>query len=289
MQTRLFLLTAFILISSFVSFAQEDEKIVIDKSTPDFLLEQDTIFSTKKKKKKRKKKTFNKLKTKRGFTTSGTGRSRTDELFFYLKKYKEPSKYVTPIYVYDIKKLRLLKLKSYNPQKYPPKEFKIPHGPYVKKRGEVTLIEGYFWVGAMHDNWFEYSGEEMIVKERKKYYKGFPETYKITYYDAAEKSIIKEINPFDDFGRNSGVYKYYYKTGNVKNLGMLDKGRKTGKWYEYYTNGRKKSEIEYTWNEEEQKLEEQYLNEWNNDGKLKEEYQKKIDEKKKNKYDKMKF
>lgn len=291
----LHILILFFAISS-ISFAQEekDDKYTnADKSTPDFLLEQDTIFVSKKKKKKRKKKTFNKLKTKRGFTTRGSGRGRTDELFFYLKKYKEPSKYITPIYVYDIKKLKLIKLKSYDPKKYPPKEFKIPHGPYTKKKGDMILEEGYFWIGTLHNNWFSYIGEDMIVDERIKYDKGFYEKYKISYYDPANQTIVKEINPFDEFDRNSGIYKYYFESGRIQFVGRLEKGRKIGKWYEYHTNGKKKSEKEYTWNDEEMKEEFIFLNEWEYDGSLADKYvkqrAKEEAEKKKETKAKMKF
>lgn len=267
----------------------EDEYSGADKSTPDFLLEQDTIFVSKKKKKKRKKKTFNKLKTKRGYTSKGSGRGRTDELFFYLKKYQAPSKYVSPVYVYDIQKLKLVKLKSYNPKKYPPKQFKIPHGPYKKKKGEMIMEEGYFWAGTFHDNWFRYSGEAQIVASRRNYHKGFPEKYKISYYDPADQTIIKEINPFDEFDRNSGIYKLYRDNGRIELVGKLAKGRKLGKWYEYYPNGRKKIETEYSWNTKEGKEERKVLNEWNTNGKLKEEYVKKKAEKEKSKYKKQKF
>ena len=293
MKLNVFYILIFLTVFSSISFAQEDKEkdkyANADKSTPDFLLEQDTIFVQKKKKKKRKKKTFNKLKTKRGFTSRGSGRGRTDELFFYLKKYQEPSKYVSPIYVYDIRKLKLVKLKSYDPKKYPPKDFKIPHGPYTKKKGETLLEEGYFWIGTFHDNWFRYSGEDMIVKERREYHKGFPEGYKISYYDPADKTIVKEIQPYDGFDRNSGIYKYYYETGRIKTVGRLEKGRKTGKWYEYHTNGKKKNEIEYSWNKEEEKEESTILKEWGRDGKLLPEYIQKQKEKEKNKYNKVKF
>ena len=72
-------------------------------------------------------------------------------------------------------------------------------------------------------------------------------------------------------------------------VGKLEKGRKTGNWYEYYTNGKKKIEILYTWNEEKGREESETLNEWNRDGKLKEEYIKKKEEEKKKKKKPMKF
>lgn len=271
---------------SMAAHAQEDSIITTDYTNTDFLLEQDTIFVQKKKKKKRKKKTFNKLKTKRGFTTRGSGRSRTDELFFYLKKHQDPSKYITPVFVYDVRELKLIKLKSYNPTKYPPSQFKIPHGPYTKKKGDMILEEGYFWIGTFHDDWFKYRGEDMIVEERNAYDKGFPKNYQVTYYDPANQTIIKEINPIDQWKANTGTYKYYYETGRIKTVGRLEKGRKVGTWYEYYTNGKKKMEIEYSWNEKEGKEESKIINEWNNDGKLKEEYLRRKEEKEKEELEK---
>ena len=122
MNRKLYILIFGLLIST-ISFAQEDKEDKYknaDKSTPDFLLEKDSIFVSKKKKKKKKKKTFNKLKTKRGYTKRGSGRGLTIEQFFYLKKFKEPSDFITPIFIYDITKLKVIKLKKYDINKYPP-------------------------------------------------------------------------------------------------------------------------------------------------------------------------
>lgn len=289
MRNKLFIF--FLLIGSLVAYGQEDEKPVkVDKSTPDFLLQKDSIFVSEKKKKKRKKKTFNKLKTKRGYTKRGAGRGLTIEQFYYLKKYKEPNSFISPIYLYDVSKLKLLRVKNYSKTKYPPNLFKVVHGPYIKKRGNVVLEEGYFWVGTLHDNWFKYKGEEQIVLERKSYHKGFPEKYEIVYYDPADKTKVKEINPIDGLERNSGIYKYYYNSGRIKTRGRLEKGKKVGKWYEYYSNGKKKKESTYTYKDNQEV--EEILNEWKVDGKLLQKYierDKKIQEEKKKNKPKMKF
>ena len=294
MNRKLYILIFGLLIST-ISFAQEDKEDKYknaDKSTPDFLLEKDSIFVSKKKKKKRKKKTFNKLKTKRGYTKRGSGRGLTIEQFFYLKKFKEPSDFITPIFIYDITKLKVIKLKKYDINKYPPKQFKIMHGPYVRKKGSVVLEEGYFWIGTKHDNWFKYKGESEIVLERNEYHKGFPAKYEIKYYDPANKTEVKEINPIDGWNNNSGSYKFYFKSGRVQISGKLEKGLKVGNWYEYYTNGRKKKQSTYVWDDK-QKLEiETIVNEWNPDKKLKKKYlerDRKIAEEKAKNRPKMKF
>ena len=292
MRKKLYILLFTLLCSSFVFSQDDDEKIVIDKSTPDFLLQKDTIFVSKKKKKKRKKKTFNKLKTKRGYTKRGSGRGLTIEQFYYLKKYKEPSKFITPIYIYDITKLKLMKVKRYDKKKYPPKLFRIMHGPYLKKKGDIILEEGYFWIGTMHHDWFKYVGEGEIVKSRKKYKKGFPANYLIEYFDPATKKDVKEINPIDAWKDNSGLYKLYYKSGRINITGKLVKGLKTGKWMEFYTNSKKKKESYFSWDKKKKIEIERIENEWNPDGKLKQFYldrdKKRKEEEKKNR-PKMKF
>lgn len=250
MKLFFFIISLFLFLVSNVLWAQEENKKKYEKvnleekieNEPNHLLEKDTIEVVKKGKKKRKKKTFNKLKTRRGFTKSGSDESQIIETFFYLKKYKEPDPYVPFVFLYDRLKFELLKVKqtAYDIEKYPPKQFRIVHGPYKKKRGGFLLEEGYFYIGTMHHFWFKYKSDEELVLDRANYYKGWPAEYKMSYYDPSEKKRPKEINPYNIYGENSGKYIYFYDSGNPKIIGTLEKGVKVDEWIEYHDLKKKK-------------------------------------------------
>ncbi len=236
---KLATLLVFCFVGFGVAYAQEPkdkkkksgEDNFLNYEEPDFLVDKDTTEVITKKKKKRKKKTFNGLKTKRGFTKSGSGKRTTLELFYYLKKHKEPDKYVTPVYLFEVQQLRIVKVKKYDKEKYPPKEFKILHGPYTKRRDTTLLMEGYFYIGTKHHRWETYTNDE-VLKEKKVYHKGWPAESKITYYDAKKKKP-REIIPVV-WGVKDGTYLYYYESGGIKEKGKYINDLKVGKWYEYY-------------------------------------------------------
>lgn len=52
--------------------------------------------------------------------------------------------------------------------------------------------------------------------------------------------------------------KSYYQNGNIKEIGFMDKGKKSGWWYYYYNNGNLKKEKEYILTEDSLSL----LNQW---------------------------
>src|SRR3954469_21531288 len=81
------------------SFGQEGQ-YTFETDKPYKLLELDESNSEPivTKKKKPRKKTFYGIKTKKGFTRKGFGEKTVVELFFYLKKADEPTKFVRDIY-----------------------------------------------------------------------------------------------------------------------------------------------------------------------------------------------
>lgn len=231
---KVILASAFLLVSQ-LALAQEDktkdkkEDLLLNYEEPDFLLEKDTLTKVEKRKKKRKKKTFNGLKTRRAFTRRGAGSKETIELFYFLKKYKEPNTYVTN-YLFEVLKQRIIEVKDYDKKKYPPKEFKILHGSYVKKQDTTILAEGYFYIGTKHHRW-EYFRNDILI-DKQVFHKGYPAESQISYYDT-DKKKVREVIPYM-FGEMTGSYVYFFPNGSIKEKGEYENGKKIGKWFEYY-------------------------------------------------------
>ncbi len=243
----------------------EQEKFM-NFEEPDFLIDKDTTEVIKKKKKKRKKKTFNGLKTKRAFTRKGKGSRMTLELFYYLKKHRDPDPYVTPLYLFEVQKLRIVKITKYDKEKYPPKQFRVLHGPYTKTQDTVTLATGYFYIGTKHHRWEKFSRGE-ILKEKNEYYKGWPADSKISYYDSQKKKL-KEVIPIM-FGERSGMYLSFYENGSLKEKGRFERDIKVGKWTEYYKfRKRKKKVTQHASNGYDEDYTPTVINAWDEEGKI---------------------
>lgn len=213
------------------------------------------------KKKKPKKNVFWGQKTKKGFTKTGYGDNMTLELFHYLKVYQEPNKYVQEVYWFDFKRRQIRRTKKVN------KEYGvILHGPYRKTRNNQVLEEGVFFVGAKHGRWTVSSRNDVLI-DKQKYYKGWPRESLVTYYDEA-RTKLKEVIPVV-YGEKSGMYYYFYESGQIAVKGVYSNDSKIGKWSSYYPfRSRRKKEVMYPddpWN----KITKPYtLKEWNEIGKL---------------------
>lgn len=227
-----------------LSFAQDsgtepvqDRQFTIDTPvTIDLKKEEEERVGPKKK--KPKKNVFWGLKTKKGFTKTGYGANATLELFFYLKEYKEPDKYVQQVYWFDFKRRQIRKTKKVN------KEYGvILHGPYKKSRDGQILEEGVFYIGTKHGRWITTSRGDLLV-DKQKYYKGWPRESLVTYYDESRKKL-KEVIPIV-FGKRQGMYYYFYESGQIAVKGMFSNDSKIGKWFSYYPfRSRRKKEVIY--------------------------------------------
>lgn len=205
----------------------------------------DTLASDKKKVdsvKKYKRNVFFGIKSKKAFTKQVKGKNVTYELFFVLKKPQPPQPYVKDIYWLD-KKKRVIRVGP-----IPEKEAqnaRILHGPYRKVLNRRTILEGVFYLGARHGRWAEYlPGDDMILTEKTKWYKGYPKDSEISYWDV-EKTQIKEAKPIIN-GELHGEYARYSQKGVLLESGVFQHGVKIGIWREYFEERRRsKRSIQY--------------------------------------------
>ena len=212
----------------------------------------DSVASDKRvvRKKKIPKKMFYGVRTKKAFIKKMNGRKVVVEFFYYLKKDQEIQPYVKDVYWFHTVKKKIF-IGAINPKDKP--FAKILHGPYKKLTDGKVEEEGIFYFGARHGRWMyeKLQGEEMILVDKEKFYKGFPKESNFEYYDV-DKTKIKEVKPRKD-GDLHGEYCKFSESGNLVHEGKYEYGVKIGKWNDYFdTNKRKlKRQLQYqkTWDE----------------------------------------
>jgi len=266
----------FCLLSSSLVFAQEPAKkknvfyVLETDSIPEIDMGADTVnaYLRKKgrtgKKKKGKKKTFYGLKTRRGFTRAGDGERVTVELFFTLKKYREPNAFVPEIYVWDMTTGKIKKVAKIEEEKR--KDYRILHGPYTRLYNGEVIEEGVFYIGTKNARWEKYDKKSILIGKTK-YFRGWPKEAKIQYFDDARKRP-KEVIPYA-YGLKEGDYYLFSEKGNIKLKGQYENGRRVGQWVEYFDNTDKRQrEIQYGENGYEEEKEPVIMKEWNERGQI---------------------
>ena len=245
------------------SYAQEEEKFTtisppltvnLDKN------EEDETFTPKKKKKK--KNVFYGLKTKKGFTTRGRGDREDDILFNYLREPQQTDNYVRDIYWFDLEKSQI-KSRGFNPQKGV-----LLHGPYSVRRDDIIIEEGIFYIGTKHGRWIRKTAQDILL-DKEKYYKGWPKESRVKFYDPSTRTRIQEIIPVE-YGQKEGNYYYFFKDGSRAVTGEYRYDEKVGKWTSYFENrrGRRKREIQYRKDPDNDKFAPYIIKEWNTAGKV---------------------
>jgi len=201
-------------------------------------------------KKKIKKRMFYGVMTKKAFIKKLSGRKTTIEIFYFLKKGQDIQPFVKDVYWYHRLKKKIF-VGVINPKD---KIFaRILHGPYKKLTEGKVEEEGIFYFGAKHGRWMyeKLQGEEMILVEKEKYYKGHPKESIFSYFDE-DKTKIKEVVPVKN-GERNGVYCKFSDVGNMLSEGKYEYNVKVGKWTDYYDNNKRKikRQLQYqkTWDE----------------------------------------
>jgi antitoxin component YwqK of YwqJK toxin-antitoxin module len=235
-----------------------DERFTIDTPvTLDFEKEEEE--EPKKKKKKVKKKVFYGVKTKKGFTRTGTGNRVTYELFYVLKKSEKPQTFVRDLYWYDYTRKEIRKTEKFDPAKGV-----LLHGPYEKRLNDVVLAKGIFYKGTKHGRWMYYN-RDSTLSDKEKYFRGWPKESTVSYYDA-ERKKMKEITPVE-FGERAGYYFRFFENGQIAIQGEYEWDQKVGDWTEYYPNKRRKRIIAYPEKPFENNHRPYIKAEWNDKGK----------------------
>jgi len=251
------------------SFAQEDTQQTIKDSLINrrdelgFLNYTDTLLKGPKKK-KLKRNTFYGIKSKKAYTVTGEGAKEVLELFYVLKKWRDPNPYVQETYWLDITNLKLMITPGSKVEK---EKALILHGPYRKLTGGKIIEEGVFYVGTKHARWEKYNTEGILL-DKVRWYRGWPKEGEVTYYDV-EKQKVREMTPFLD-GKKEGTYFFFYESGKIKVKGAYKNNVKFGIWTEYYDDekNRKKKETQYTKDEYVEDFEAYPLREWDAKGKI---------------------
>lgn len=237
----------------------EEQRFTID--TPanlDFKKEEDPVSG--KKKKKVKKKVFYGIKTKKGFTRKGQGERITYELFYYLKKSEKPVTFARDIYWYDYTRHEIRKTTTFDPAKGV-----LLHGPYEKRLDQLVLQKGIFYKGTKHGRWMTYE-RDSTLKDKDRYYRGWPKESLVSYYDPQERKRMKEMTPIE-YGEKEGYYYFFHENGQLAVQGEFQWNEKVGDWTEFYSNGKRKKIITYPKEPFDEKLKPYVKAEWNDKGK----------------------
>ena len=231
---------------------------------PTIDLEQDKEEEEVKKKKKRKKKVFYGMKTKKGRISRMSGGKQLYEEFYYLPEYREPNIYVREKYYYDPEDRKIKFSTSVKNR-----EVLILHGPYKRYLDGQLIAEGIFYVGTKHGRWMEYFSND-VLKDKEKFFKGWPKESEITYYDA-QSTKVKEVIPIR-YGQKEGTYYYFHDNGVVGVTGDYENDMRVGVWKEYYKYRRnrsnRKKEVQYSEDGFDQDFRPFIIKEWSQEGEL---------------------
>lgn len=245
------------------SYAQAEEDFTTISPPLTFTVEkneEDETYTPKKK--KEKKNVYYGLKTKKGFTTRGRGDREDLVLFNYLKDPQQIDKYVRDIYWYDLEKSQI-RTRGFDPQKGV-----LLHGPYSVRREDIIIEEGIFYIGTKHGRWVRKTNQDILI-DKEKYYKGWPKESLVKFYDPNTRTKIREIIPVE-YGHKEGNYFYFFEDGTRAVTGEYKYDEKVGKWTSYYQNrrGRRKREVQYRKDPDNDKFVPYIIKEWNTAGKV---------------------
>lgn len=187
---------------------------------------------------------FDNIPVLRQVVTTGAGDRESVEEFYTLTAYEDPSVYFKTYTWFDLRTERrstsLIKDKE---------KARLLHGPYRRYVGDELVEEGFYYKGGKHGRWENYAKEtdgDWGLRDKQKWYMGFPLESKITYYDAA-KTKIKEVLPVM-YGKTTGDYFTFFETGLLETEGRFDDSVKISRWREYHkfgSGGRLKKETQY--------------------------------------------
>jgi antitoxin component YwqK of YwqJK toxin-antitoxin module len=108
-----------------------------------------------------------------------------------------------------------------------------------------------------------------VLRDKQKFFKGWPKEAEITYYDA-EGTKIKEVIPIVH-GKKEGTYYYFHDNGVIGVTGVYENDQRIGIWNEYYKFRRnrrnRKKEVQYAEDGFDKDFRPFIIKEWNNEGK----------------------
>lgn len=252
--------------------AQEvSEDSLMREEDPEALLLAELASKKDKKKEDKKelkqpKNVFYGIKTKKNFIKHYTTNGSEIEIFNYVVELQEPHPYLKNVQevVYFNPNKRALQ-KTIDADK---NDLRVLHGLYRKVRNGKVVEQGFYYLGGKHGRW-EVHDENGILKNKERYYRGWPKEAEIEYYDSDRKKI-KEMIPVH-YGEKHGMYYAFYEGGQMQMRGRYEFGCRVGTWTEYYQFGKysrmKKKETRYP-KKPFDKTEPLVVKEWDEKGKL---------------------
>lgn len=192
----------------------------------------------------------------------GSGDRANIEVFHVLKNAQTVSPYVRLAHTrwYDLKK-KILSSSLIRDKE----NARLLHGPYKKYVAGTLVEEGFYYMGTQDGRWVRYDRNYALI-DKLTWDKGFPAESQITYYDEAQTKI-KEVIPIQ-YGVIEGEYLAFYDGGQLKETGKYEKGKKIGRWFEYYQyRAQRKTETQHAktcWDDDEPFL----VKEWDDKGAL---------------------
>ncbi len=234
-------------------FNEDQPNLRFELSDEEAKLAKEEEKQSKRRKTSKKKRIYFDIKTKGGFTKTGSS-SITVEVFRMIEdSYLIKDPYQKEIYYYDTKAKRI-KQDSYDDFRAKVKKglsAYLLHGQYQKYRDQELREEGYYYKGLKHDRWTELNSKGVLL-EKITFHLGYPESAQITYYDAAEKKP-KEIIPVV-YDRKEGKYYRFHENGVLAESGDYQNNHKVGTWREWHENRARKQDTQYPqkwWDEKE--------------------------------------
>lgn len=207
---------------------------LIGETIPDLGLKV-TEFKSRRSEKKKKKKAaklakveYKGIQMEERSVKFGSGDRANIEVFNVLKDVQPISPYVRlgQTRWYDLKK-KILSSSLIRDKE----NARLLHGPYKKYVAGTLVEEGFYYMGTLDGRWVRYD-RNYILLDKQIWSQGFPAESQITYYDEG-KTKIKEIIPVQ-YGVIEGEYLSFYDGGQLKEAGKYEKGKKIGRWFEYY-------------------------------------------------------
>ncbi len=233
------LLLTYSLLGSLSSKAQEiSEDSLLREDDPEALIMAELEQAKKKKTTektplKQPKNIFYGTKIKKNFIKAFTTNGTEIEIFYHILTSQEPNTYlknVQEVVWFNPHKRALQKTLDVDKE-----DMRLLHGPYKKLRNGKVIAEGYYFMGGKHGRWESYD-ENYVLKDKIKYYHGWPKESEITYYDS-DKKKMKEVIPVH-YGEKNGMYYAFYEGGQLQSRGRYEHNHPVGAWLEYYQFGK---------------------------------------------------
>lgn len=228
---KAFLFLTLLSIISFGALAQNKKdkksKKKDEVEKPDIRFKKDDADTIADAELKKKKNFYFGEKTRKYHTRKDSRTAITFEIFNILRESQKVDRYVRRVYYHDTQRGQIVGVTGRGQTLD-----RVLHGPYEKTINDVVVEQGMYYYGMKHGIWM-YQKRDSTLYEKYHFNKGWYRDSKITYYDEATKTKIKEVIPYR-YGKREGEYLLFFESGNIAVRGLYEFDRKVGVWEEYH-------------------------------------------------------